>query len=222
MRSLPWGGDVATPRLQALRGPQHLHLHLGQEAPGSPGCWILLPVRPCLAGGPQGVSLGLHSLFPRSVAPSAWPDLRGGPGTPPRPPSPAPGPTGAGTRDDSGAFCFQEDPARGRQGVARSSHPHAASRVWRWSACPACPVPSGPVTRNPHGSWDPFSRRGEGAQRRDKSCQGRPAGLGGGLRGSPPPAPSEPLPVPAQVWSLCPEAGLGPGPAPATVACHCS
>lgn len=56
-------------------------------------------------------------------------------------------------------------------------------------------VLSGPGTQTPHGGcWDPSSRQGEGAQRRDESCQDRTLrpGPGHGVLIVPPPPPPPP------------------------------
>ncbi|XP_023388550.1 translation initiation factor IF-2-like isoform X2 [Pteropus vampyrus] len=74
-------------------------------------------------------------------SPSTWLDLRGAPGTPPHPLRPAPGPTGAGTRDDSEEPLLPGEPGpradkaanEGEQSVAQvpahsTEHAHGGSR----------------------------------------------------------------------------------------------
>lgn len=186
-------GHAATP------GPQGPPTPASASWPGSPSePWLvrLADLRPCLAGGHQGVSLGLHCLSPRSAdlsSPSTWPDLRGAPGTPPHPLRPAPGPTGAGTRDDSEEPLLPGEPGpRADKVWTRSGHPHAASRrveVERVPGLPGCRQARSLRTRTAAAGAH-FLDEAKGLGEGTRAARVGPSGLGWAVGFSPgPPTP---------------------------------
>lgn len=150
--SASWPGSPSEPGLVGSADPQTLpRRRPSGRVPGAFAAWSLAQQT--------------------SAAPSARLDLRGAPGTPPQPHRPAPGPTGAGLVTTQRSL-LREGPAPAWQGGGAERH--AAS--WCGGGVRAGPaqVLSGPGTQTLHGGcWDPSSRQGEGAQRRDESCQDR-------------------------------------------------